>query len=557
VIAGAFALLVVGGIATSCWLRADRTSEPDAQPAPGGSGATSAQAILDRQFRGWPAGKKPDVAIILTGQQHSYLKFCGCSQPQLGGFERRYNLFQELKGRGWPLVAADLGDLVEYKNGDVHDQALLKYETAMKALKALDYAAIGLGEFDFRLPLEKGLALTLLQDMDAFPPVLAANLSSAAELHPHPTKPNESMIGKAVITDAKNGVPKVGIVAWVGPGVAKALENANVKEKFERKDAVLKAILHQMDQAKVELKVLLYQGDHASAVAIPKVMPGAFDVVLCLCDEEAPPAQPDVVGKTTVVRVGHRGRHLGIVGAFRTGKADKPFELHYQLLEVGEEFETPKDKLAQNPILKILDDYAMSVKNQNFLTVFPRGPHPVQPRVAPQKAEFVGSDKCKDCHPAEYNVWLNSKHSHAYDSLAKLATKPANRQYDPECVRCHTVGFGYIGGFVDATRTPKLKDVGCENCHGPGSLHAANSKQPTYLAAQSPWKSKPTDRLPAANVLEQGFEAMKPPEQQIFNRVNEVCQKCHDTDNDPSFKFQTFWPKIVHGKNPAQPPAQK
>jgi len=255
VIAGAFALLVVGGVVTSCWLRADRTSEPDAQATPGGSGTTAAGNVLDSHFRGWPAGKKPDVALVLTGQQHSYLKFCGCSQPQLGGFERRYNLFQALKAKGWPIVAADVGDLVEYKNGDIHDQALLKYETAMKALKALDYAAIGLGEFDFRLPLGDGLALTLLQNMDAYPPVLAANLSNAAELHPHPTKPNESMIGKAVITDGKNGVPKVGIIAWIGPSVAKDLEDAGVKEKFERKDAILKTILQQMDQAKVELKL--------------------------------------------------------------------------------------------------------------------------------------------------------------------------------------------------------------------------------------------------------------------------------------------------------------
>src|SRR5207248_5382292 len=190
------ALLVVGGVVTSCWLRADRSSEPDAQPAPGGGGATTGHAVLDKQFRGWPAGKKPDVALMLTGQQHSYLKFCGCSQPQLGGFERRYNLFQTLKARGWPLVTADLGDLVEYKNGDIHEQALLKYVTAMKALKALDYAAIGLGEFDFRLPLMDGLTRTLLNDMNAYPRVLSANLANPAQDYPHPEKPNDSMIGE-------------------------------------------------------------------------------------------------------------------------------------------------------------------------------------------------------------------------------------------------------------------------------------------------------------------------------------------------------------------------
>jgi hypothetical protein len=425
----------------------------------------------------------------------------------------------------------------------------------MKALKALDYAAIGLGEFDFKLPLIDGLTRTLLNDMNAYPRVLSANLTNRAQNYPHPEKPNESMIGDVAIAGGKNGVPTVGIIAWTGPSVAKALQQANINDTFDRKDAVLKAHLQKLDLAKAELKLLLYQGDHTSALTIPKLMPGAFDVILCLCEEEAPPAAPDVIGKTLVVRVGHRGRHLGIVGAFRTGNADKPFDLQYQLLEVGEEFETPKGQEANNPILRLLDDYAAAVKNQNFLSVYPRGQHPVTLRFPQQKPEFVGSDKCKDCHQAEFGIWQASKHSHAYDSLAKLATKPANRQYDPECVRCHTVGFGYVTGFVDATKTPKLKDVGCENCHGPGSLHVANPKNPQSLATQSPWKTNPKDRLPGVDVVEKGFEAMKPPEQAIFNRVNDVCQKCHDTDNDPGFKFQTFWPKIVHGKNvvPAVP----
>src|SRR4051812_26056802 len=178
------AILVVGAALTAGLLPACLRPDANDLPPAGGVGAGPAPAQL---FQGWPAGRIPDVALILTGQQHSYLKFCGCSSPQLGGFERRYNFMSMLKQRGWPLVPADLGDLVKYTEG-VHDPALLKYETAMKALKILDYVGIALGEFDFNLPLDDGLARTVLQDRDAFPRLLSANLAERMQRFPFDAK---------------------------------------------------------------------------------------------------------------------------------------------------------------------------------------------------------------------------------------------------------------------------------------------------------------------------------------------------------------------------------
>ena len=46
-----------------------------------------------------------------------------------------------------------------------------------------------------------------------------------------------------------------------------------------------------------------------------------------------------------------------------------------------------------------------------------------------------------------------------------------------QCYVCHTVGNGWPSGFVDATNTPWLENVGCENCHGPGAAHVYGERE--------------------------------------------------------------------------------
>src|SRR5262245_48892134 len=82
------------------WLRA-----PEGEPP---TGAAAASLL----FHDWPKNVKPDLVVLLSGEQHGYLQPCGCSYPQYGGLERRYNLMQQLKKeRGWELTALDVGDI--------------------------------------------------------------------------------------------------------------------------------------------------------------------------------------------------------------------------------------------------------------------------------------------------------------------------------------------------------------------------------------------------------------------------------------------------------------
>src|SRR5205085_9188058 len=99
----------------------------------------------------------PDLVLLVTGQQLGYLLPCGCSHPQVGGLERRYNLLQMIKAAGWPYVAVDLGDVAQrHAPADLpNQQALIKYLYSMRALKEMDYTAVSFGESEVHFGLSK------------------------------------------------------------------------------------------------------------------------------------------------------------------------------------------------------------------------------------------------------------------------------------------------------------------------------------------------------------------------------------------------------------------
>jgi predicted CXXCH cytochrome family protein len=83
---------------------------------------------------------------------------------------------------------------------------------------------------------------------------------------------------------------------------------------------------------------------------------------------------------------------------------------------------------------------------------------------------YVGQASCQSCHPNRHSMWTQTIHATAF------ATLVAAGEGDNElCYPCHAVGYGQPSGFVDANVTPHLANVQCENCHGPGSNHVADS----------------------------------------------------------------------------------
>jgi hypothetical protein len=84
---------------------------------------------------------------------------------------------------------------------------------------------------------------------------------------------------------------------------------------------------------------------------------------------------------------------------------------------------------------------------------------------------FIGTDACTDCHDEERKVWDGTAHARAYATLQKDF-----KEYNLDCVSCHVTGYGKPGGST-VTFNEKLQNVGCEVCHGPGSLHMKEPKK--------------------------------------------------------------------------------
>jgi len=108
-------------------------------------------------------------------------------------------------------------------------------------------------------------------------------------------------------------------------------------------------------------------------------------------------------------------------------------------------------------------------------------------------AEYVGSKKCKICHSKEevgsqYSIWENGPHARSMESLKTDAAKAIAKKMGlkvapdqaPECLSCHVTGWGTESGYqitVDPLDKKAVKvnedlaSVGCESCHGAGSLY--------------------------------------------------------------------------------------
>ena len=123
---------------------------------------------------------------------------------------------------------------------------------------------------------------------------------------------------------------------------------------------------------------------------------------------------------------------------------------------------------------------------------------------------YVGAKKCKMCHKSVkkgevYGKWEKGPHAKAFESL-----KGKGEEKNAECLKCHV---------TDASVDP-TEGVGCEACHGPGSVYKKMS------------------------IMKDKKKAM---ESGLIEPTEAVCKKCHvGNDHTGKFNFQEAVKKIDH-----------
>ena len=131
-------------------------------------------------------------------------------------------------------------------------------------------------------------------------------------------------------------------------------------------------------------------------------------------------------------------------------------------------------------------------------------------------ATYAGTQSCATCHATAVKAWQDSGHARAFATLVSFKADA-----DPNCIACHTVGFGTPSGYRREFGETKLVDVGCESCHGPGSQHVEQRRAGAEVTA----RFHPTG---AGD-----------------------CRKCHHGEFSRPFEYDKFWPLVAHGREPA------
>ncbi|TWT39164.1 multiheme c-type cytochrome [Blastopirellula retiformator] len=453
-------------------------------------------------FAGW---EKPRLALFLTGEQHGYIEPCGCTglTNQKGGLNRRFTFLNQLrKDKGWDVVALDAGNQVRRFGR----QAEIKFQTTANAIKQMDYEVITFGPDDLRLSVDEVFVAVADEDPEKTR-FMAANASLLG------VTPSYRII--------EQGGLKIGVTGVFGDRRRDQVSNNEVE--FQGAVEGLEAVWPELEAAKCDLYVLLASASLEESREYARKFPG-FRLIVTAGGVGEPTLEMEKIEGTDaeMVQVGVKGMFAGVVGLY----GDQAQEMKYERVPLDSRFPDSDE------MMQLLANYQQQLEALGWDGLG------IKPIEHPTGREFVGSNKCGECHSTAFEIWENTPHSHATQTLVHPPERyEVARHFDPECIACHVVGWNqsqyvpYKSGYLSLEETPLMQGVGCENCHGPGATHVAAEEGELMLSDEEITKLRQDMVLP-------------------LDAARQTCIKCHDIDNSPDFHvkgaFDEYWEQVEH-----------
>lgn len=462
------------------------------------------------------AAESPTARLYLVSDLAGALEPCGCVKDQLGGVDRFGALVNAERARApayATLAAGPLFFMDMELEPDKRSQEIAKAETLAKAMKLVKLEAFAPGRNEWAAgastlsALEQHGAAMLAANVRAEDqPLTSSKLVSVgaiqlgvigvaapetargvrAPLDDVASSPPAPEVKRAVAALKSKGAHAIIVLAAVGRGEAKRIADDNPE---------VTAILVGSTGASGDGNTKAAPPEQIGDVLIVETANHLQTVgVLDLHLRDAPSG--DLVrfaDATGVERMRKRAELLGRIDELRsriaTWERDKnvpPGDIQARRADVArleaslaalDEVPAPARgsfyRFSMRDIREELGaDAAMQsemlafykkVNEDNKIAFKDKKPLPA----ADGQPSYIGVATCSECHEHAKKVWDGTAHARAYATLERQF-KEANL----DCVGCHVTGYDKPGGST-VTHVADLKDVQCEVCHGPGSLHAA------------------------------------------------------------------------------------
>lgn len=424
-----------------------------------------------------------DLPVYFTCDTDGRLEPCGCFTGQFGGLTRLKTVLDAEASDA--ALRVDVGDAI----GGHEDYDLIEYGYILRAFAAMKYDALNIGQHEAQFTADQLRAIKNSSPV----PILSANLLDKTSGRP--------------IFDSyrivQRGTFRIAIIGVLDPrGLEQKLGAGLIAGDME---PAIERCLAEL-RGKADLIVLLAFTDETTLTQLAQQF---YECQVILGGKVSQPAQELIrTNRSVIYFVTNESRALGI--------------LHLRLLQgattqvANNEIRLLHDKIPQDQAVHdMMQSYRAEVRRTRLAVDDPNNLSADMVPGVRTVATYAGTDKCIACHKTAAAVWTMSAHAHAFVTLMDRKADA-----DPKCISCHTVGFGDVSGYQREFAAGKLIDVGCESCHGPGSLHVREKEGDASIN----FTFRPLD---AGD-----------------------CQKCHHGEFSRPFDWDQFWPLIKHGKEP-------